>query len=279
MALTLRWLGSTRLNVDGRGLRADLLARPAAEVARDPVAVGNALGHLGDLFRVDGDGSDGRVVFEGDLRSVRDLGSNMEGGRLEVRGDAGAGLGSALAGGSIEVFGSTGAWLGAEMAGGTIRVRGDSGDFAGAALPGSRVGVRGGSILVDGRVGDDAGLAMRRGLIAVGGAAGDGLGRGMVAGSIFGFGPIGRHPGAGMKRGTLALFGLDDPDRPGLLPTFAPSGSFRPPVLAIYLRHLAEAGFQVPPHAFEAGVRRYNGDRVAGGRGEVLVATRPGRGG
>ena len=274
MALTLRWIGSTRLAVDGSGLGPETLAGPAAEVARMTVPVGNARAEVGELFRVEGDGGDGEILFEGDLRSVRDLARGMASGRVVVRGDAGDGLGGGMLGGSIEVWGSAGGWLGAELAGGSIRVRGDAGDFVGSALPGSRVGMREGVILVDGKVGEDVGLAIRRGLIAVGGSAGDGLGRGMVAGSIFAFGPVGRYPGAGMKRGTLALFGLDDPDRPGLLPTFEPSGSFRPHVVGISLRHLRSLGFEVPEEAFSRPLRRYNGDRVSAGRGEILVATR-----
>jgi len=77
-----------------------------------------------------------------------------------------------------------------------------------------------------------------------------------------------------MKRGTLAFFGLDDPDEPGLLPSFEPSGTLRPHVLTIYLRELRALGFPVPEAAFAAPIRRYNGDRVVGGLGEVLVAAR-----
>ena len=243
-----------------------------------PIPVGNGRAEVGELFEVSGDGEDGQVAFEGDLRSVRELAGGMASGRVVVRGDAGDGLGAGMMGGSIEVEGSAGSWLGAEMGGGTIRVGGDSGDFAGAALPGSRVGMRDGLILIDGSAGEDVGLAMRRGLIAIGGRSGDGLGRGMVAGSIFGFGAVGRYPGAGMKRGTLGLFGLEDPDRPGLLPTFESSGSFRPPVVTIYLRRLRSLGFAVPEAAFARPLRRYNGDRVAAGRGEVLVAAPGGSG-
>ena len=103
------------------------------------------------------------------------------------------------------------------------------GNYLGAAYPGSRMGMREGVILVEGSVGDETGLAMRRGLIAIAGAAGDGLGRAMIAGSIFSFDRVGRCVGAGMKRGTLAFYGLPDPTRPDLLPTFAASGRSRLP--------------------------------------------------
>ena len=273
MPLTLRWKGSAGFAVEGDGLRPETLGGPADSARRIEVSAGNGTVELGDLFAIDGDGGDGSLVFEGDLRSVRGLGSGMGAGRIEVRGEAGPAVGSGMTGGTIVVDGSVGPWAGAEMRGGMIRVGGSAGDFAGAALPGSRVGMREGVILVAGDAGADVGLAMRRGVIAVGGRMGDGAGRGMVAGSVFGFGPVGRHPGAGMKRGTLALFGLVDADSSPILPTFEPSGSFRPHVLTLYLRQLAGWGFAVPPGAFAGRVRRYNGDRVAGGKGEILVAS------
>jgi len=278
MPMTLRRQGGGGPIVDGDGLRPETLNGPAADARRLRVPVGNSTAEVGELFEVDGDGGDGHLIFEGDLRSVRGLAAGMASGRVEVRGDAGPALGRGMAGGSIDVEGSAGAWAGAEIRGGMIRVRGRAGDHLGAALPGGRVGMRDGVILVDGDAGADVGLAMRRGLIAVGGRAGDGLGRGMVAGSIFAFGPVGRHPGSGMKRGTLALYGLDDPDAPGLPTGFEPSGTFRPHTLAIYLRRLLDWGFAVPEAAFAATVRRYNGDRVEGGRGEVLVAATAARG-
>ena len=270
MPLTLRPRTTAGPIVDGDGLRPETLAGPADDARRIRLGVGNASAEVGELFEVEGDGGDSSVIFEGDFRKVRGLATGMATGRVEVRGDAGPMLGLGMLGGSIEVRGDVGPWAGAEMRGGLIRVRGSAGDFLGAALPGSRVGMRDGLILVDGGAGEDVGLAMRRGLIAVGGRSGDGLGRGMVAGSIFAFGPVGRHPGSGMKRGTLALFG---PEAPELSPSFEPSGSFRPHFLTIYLRELRDRGFAVPEAAFAAAVARYNGDRIEGGRGEVLACS------
>ncbi|WP_435016492.1 formylmethanofuran dehydrogenase subunit C [Tundrisphaera sp. TA3] len=271
MALRFTWKNAGGPPIDADAIRPEAFAGlDAAGAARVEVGAGNRMAPLGDLARVEGDGADGVLIFEGDLRRVAGLGTGMASGRIEVRGDVGPRLGAGMTGGEIEVTGSAGIWAGAEMAGGSIRIRGDAGDCLGAALPGSRLGMRDGVILVDGDAGEDVGLAMRRGLIAVGGRTGPGLGRSMIAGSIFAFGPIGRAAGAGMKRGTLALFGGDDPDG-GLLPTFAPSGTFCPHTLSIYLRQLAAWGFAVPETASSAGVRRYNGDLVEGGQGEILV--------
>jgi formylmethanofuran dehydrogenase subunit C len=273
MTLTLTWKGPIGRAVDGDDLRPETLSGRPSEVARLRVPAGNSTVELGELFRVEGDGADGHLIFEGDLGPIRGLASGMAAGRVEIKGDAGARLGSGMLGGSIEVEGSAGNWAGAEMRGGLLRIKGNAGDLLGAALPGSRLGMREGVILVEGDAGDDVGLALRRGLIAVGGRLGDGAGRGMVAGSVFGFGPVGRGAGSGMKRGTLALFGVDDPERFEPSPTFEPSGTFRPHFLTLYLRRLRALGFGVPEAAFAAPIRRYNGDRLEGGQGEVLVAS------
>jgi formylmethanofuran dehydrogenase subunit C len=271
MPLTLTWNGPIGRAVDGDDLRPETLGGPSDVVARIGVPAGNSTVELGELFRVEGNGSDGVIILEGDLRPIRGLASRMAAGRLVIRGDVGPRLGSGMAGGSIEVEGSSGAWAGAEMRGGLIRIKGDAGDLLGASLPGSRLGMRGGVILVDGRAGDDVGLAMRRGLIAVKGDLGAGAGRGMVAGSIFGFGAVGRGVARGMKRGTLALFGAEDSPDFELSPTFEPSGTFRPHVLNIYLTKLRGLGFEVPAAAFAGSIRRYNGDRLEAGRGEILL--------
>ena len=99
---------------------------------------------------------------------------------------------------------------------------------------------------------------MRRGLIAVGGAAGEGFGKGMIAGSLFAFGTPGRYAGVGMKRGTIAALG---PDRPEIPPSFAATGRYRFPFLALYLRQLAGVGLPG------------SGRGVVGARWSVTMAT------
>ncbi len=272
MPMTLRWLQATSLAVEAECLRPETMsALSAVEAARLPVWLGNAEAELGDLFRVEGSAEDGRLVLEGNLTHVRRIGQGMGSGSVTIRGDVGSHLGAGMTGGTIDVEGKVGDWAGAEMRGGKIAIRGEAGDGLGGAYPGSRQGMRDGLILVEGDIGHDAGLAMRRGLIAVSGRSGDDLGRAMIAGSIFAFGPLGSRVGAGMRRGTLALFGVPDPSDPGLLPTFAASGRYRPPVLTLYLKRLREWGFPVPDPAFSGAFLRYNGDLIEHGRGEVLV--------
>jgi formylmethanofuran dehydrogenase subunit C len=273
MPWTLRWRSATRLPVEADGLLPTALAAQSPEtLARLPVAVGNTTAEVGDLFSIEGNGEDRTIVFEGDLRTVRGIGRGLGSGTIVVRGDAGAELGAEMTGGTIEVEGPVGDYAGAAMRGGLLRIRGTAGRSLGAAYPGSRLGMREGVILVVGAVGPGAGLSMRRGLIAVSGPSGDDLGRALVAGSIFAFGPVGRRAGAGMKRGTLALFGIGDPREFEPLPTFAPTGRFRPHFLTIYLRRLRQWGFPVPESAFSNTVDRYNGDLVERGQGEILIA-------
>jgi formylmethanofuran dehydrogenase subunit C len=268
MPLTLSLASDGPPGIEAEGLRPDALARLcAADVARLPLWVGNRTSPLAEFFTIDGDPSDGHLIFEGDFRRTSGLGQGMKSGRLTIRGSAGAHVGAGMVGGTIEVEGSVGDWAGAEMRGGLLKISGSAGDSLGSAYPGSRLGMRGGAILVAGDVGCDAGLSMRRGLIAVGGRAGDGLGRAMIAGSVFAFGPVGAHLGAGMKRGTLALFG----PKPELLPTFRSAGRWRPHFMNIYLSWLRDRGAEAPDEAFRGGFEKFSGDLVGRGQGEILV--------
>jgi formylmethanofuran dehydrogenase subunit C len=124
----------------------------------------------------------------------------------------------------------------------------------------------GGELLIDGDAGAEVGVTMRRGLIAVGGRVGDFVGGGMIAGTVVVFGGCGRRPGAGMKRGTLALLG----EAPTLLPTFADAGPYDGLFLELYLRHLRGLGFG-PAAAARPRLRRWCGDRVSLGKGEILT--------
>ena len=265
--LRLRYRGAGTIPVEAECLTPDNLAgKSAAEVAALPVQYGNAPAPLGEFFHVEGDAGDGDVRIEGDCGRVKRIGEGMAGGRITVRGEVGMHLGARMTGGEIHVHGRAGDWAGAEMRGGRIHVRGDVGHLAGAAYRGASVGMRGGVLLIDGNAGHEVGAAMRRGLIAVGGDAGEFAGVALVAGSIFVFGAAGPRPGAGMKRGTLALAG----GMPGLLPSFRYDCDYRPVVLSLYLRQLRAWGFPVPDRAFGGTWRRYSGDLLTLGKGEVL---------
>ncbi|MGH7223849.1 MAG: formylmethanofuran dehydrogenase subunit C, partial [Gemmataceae bacterium] len=89
----------------------------------------------------------------------------------------------------------------------------------------------------------------------------------MIAGSIFLFGPSGGRPGAGMKRGTLAFFDA----APLLLPTFRPACVYRPVFLSLYLRQLRAWGFTVDDRFHGGRWRRWTGDPLSRGKGEILL--------
>jgi formylmethanofuran dehydrogenase subunit C len=265
--LLLKFKSSTTIPVEAECITPDQLAgKSPAEIAALPVQHGNAAVPLGEFFTAHGDANDRDILIDGDCSRVKWLGAGMAGGRITVQGNAGMHLGAEMTGGEIVVHGNAGDWVGAEMRGGRIHVHGDAGHLTGAAYRGSRLGMRGGVILVDGRAGNEIGATMRRGLIAVGGDTGDFPGVGLIAGSIFLFGQPGIRLGAGMKRGTIACFG----GRPQLLPTFRFDCDYRPVFMRLYLRQLRQWGF-APAARAEGGVyRRYSGDLVALGKGEVL---------
>ena len=62
---------------------------------------------------------------------------------------------------------------------------------------------------------------------------------------------------------------------PQLLPTFRYDCLYRPVFLRLYLRQLRAWGFPVPAGYDGAAYRRYSGDLVSLGKGEVLYWQRP----
>ncbi|MBI1916788.1 MAG: formylmethanofuran dehydrogenase subunit C [Planctomycetes bacterium] len=266
--LILNYRASTTIPVEAECITPQNLAgKSPAEVASLPVQHGNTQVPLGEFFDIEGDASDGEVVLEGDCARVKMIGAGMSGGRLTVRGNVGMHLGAEMTGGEIHVHGSAGDWVGAEMRGGQIHVHGDAGHLVGATYRGGAVGMRGGVLLIDGKAGNEIGSGMRRGLIAIGGAVGDFPGVSMIAGSVFLFGPSGVRPGAGMKRGSLVFCA----DPPALLPTFRYDCAYRPVFLSLYLRQLKAWDFPVSDEVLRASWRRYSGDLVALGKGEILA--------
>jgi formylmethanofuran dehydrogenase subunit C len=266
--LHLRYHGTTTIPVEAECVTPDnLTGKSVAEIAALPVQHGNAPAPLGEFFTIEGDSGDGDLVVEGDCGRVKLLGAGMTTGRLTIHGNAGMHLGAEMKGGEIRLHGNAGDWVGAEMKGGRIHVHGDAGHLVGAAYRGGRFGMRGGTILIDGKAGNEIGATMRRGLIVIGGASGDFPGVSMIAGSIFLVGPCGVRPGAGMKRGTLAFFGPPPP----LLHSFRYSCTYRPIFLAVYLRQLKAWGFPLEERYLAGNWRRWCGDLVSLGKGEILT--------
>ncbi len=265
--LVLKFKSTTTIPVEAECVTPDHLAgKSPTEIAALPVQHGNTQLPLGEFFAIEGDATDQEIVLEGDCSRVKWVGAAMTRGRLTIHGDIGMHLGAEMTGGEIQVHGHAGDWVGAEMRGGRIQVHGNAGHLVGAAYRGSRLGMRGGVILVHGNAGNEIGSTMRRGLIALGGESGDFVGVSLIAGTLLIFGQPGIRTGAGMKRGTIAVYA----GRPQLLPTFSYDCLYRPVFLNLYLRQLQVWGFPVRPEYLQGFYRRYSGDLVALGKGEVL---------
>jgi formylmethanofuran dehydrogenase subunit C len=239
-----------------------------AEVEKLAIFEGNVKTALADFFTVSGEASDEIHEWEGDLAGVHWIGAKMTAGKIIVSGHAGRHLGSAMRGGEIHVRGDAGDWAGGEMHGGLIHVRGSAGHLVGAAYRGSARGMTKGTILIGGNAGNEIGHSMRRGLIAVGGNIADLAGMNMLAGTICVFGASGIRHGAGMQRGTIAFLGRQAPP---LLPSFRRACRYRPEILPLISRQLRRLDFAAGGELQGCDCDVYNGDLVAGGRGEILI--------
>jgi formylmethanofuran dehydrogenase subunit C len=267
LRLTLRQKTTVPLEVEG--ITPDAVREKSlAEIEMLEIFEGNVKSRLADFFTVSGDPSDEVQEWSGDLAGVHWIGAKMRSGRVVIEGHGGRHIGSEMRGGEIHVLGDASDWVGGEMHGGLIHVRGTAGHLVGAAYRGSAKGMTKGTILVGGDAGNEIGHSMRRGLIAIGGSIGDLAGLNMLAGSILVFGDSGIRHGAGMKRGTLAFLGKSPPP---LLPTFRRACRYRPEVMSLFYRHLRRLDFAVSDEQVASSYEIYNGDFLAGGRGELLI--------
>jgi formylmethanofuran dehydrogenase subunit C len=265
--LKLTYRNNSLIPLESDWLSPDQLRNKSlSEISTLPILHGNREQSLGDFFQMEGDPLDEILLIEGDCSRIKGLGRKMISGTLTIHGDAGLHLGAEMMGGKIEVFGNVSDWCGAEMRNGIIRIHGNANNNLGAAYRGSIRGMRGGLILVKGNCGHEVGSTMRRGWIVIGGDSGDFLGISMIAGSIFVMGHTGNHPGAGMKRGTIALFGTFD----RLPTTFRYDCDYQPGFLKLYLKHLRQQGFPLSDELESGYFRRYTGDLLTLGKGEIL---------
>jgi formylmethanofuran dehydrogenase subunit C len=267
LRFTLR--AKTTVPLEVEGITPDAVrGKSRAEIEKLEVFEGNVKSRLADFFSVSGDANDEVHEWEGELAGVHWIGAKMQSGRVIIHGKAGRHIGSEMRGGEIHVLGDASDWVGGEMHGGLIHVRGTAGHLVGAAYRGSARGMTRGTILIGGDAGNEIGHSMRRGLIAIGGSIGDLAGINMLAGSIFLFGESGIRHGAGMKRGTIAFLGKTAPP---LLPTFRRACRYHPEILQLIYRNLRRLDFAVSDELRACSYDLYNGDFLAGGRGELLI--------
>ncbi len=243
----------------------NFIGKSASEILKLPVLHGNQPAALGDFFEVKGNGSS-EIILEGDLTRVKNIGTAMTQGKINITGNSGMHLGSHMRGGEIYVEGNVGDWAGAEMAGGKILIRGNAGHGLGGAYRGSRYGMKRGLIMVEGNAGNETGAVMRRGLIVVTGNTGDFAGAFMIAGSIVILGKLGARPGAGMLRGTMVAV-----CEPEILPTFRYACTYEPSFLKLIFREIGRQGVTISEEYQTGRYRRYSGDFNRTGKGEILV--------
>jgi formylmethanofuran dehydrogenase subunit C len=253
--------------LDTEGLTPDRLARlPESAIAHLPVWRGRERLQVGDVFTVRG-GHATTVIVEGGSAHVHGLGAGMTDGTLIIDGDAGHFVAAGMGGGVVEVKGSIGDDGAVGMSGGVFEVVGNCGARVGGARPGASRGMTGGEIVVRGHAGDSVGAFCRRGLLAVAGDVGQAAAHGMIAGSLFVFGRTGRHPAQFNKRGSLVALGeISVPE------TYRYACRYRPPHVRVTLLYLARRyGLAVDARHVGGHYRRYCGDRLTPGKGEILV--------
>jgi len=193
------------------------------------------------------------MVWAGDCTRVKAIGAELCSGSIRIEGNAGMHLGREMSGGRIEVQGDVADLVATGMGGGEIHITGNAGDLVGAAWPGSKQGAR--AILHALYAQSIHGWCDHR---KSGKRKGDHR-RSWLRD---------RH-GAGMRRGTIAA--MDASTQPELLPTFKFSCLHKPVWLSFFLRELKSVGFPVPEDCLDAEYRRYCGDFLTLGKGEVLV--------
>ncbi len=102
--LSLRYRGQTELPVEVEGIVPETvrdLSPPAIEQL--PIQFGNQSVPLAELFQVEGDASDERIEWVGDLAGVHWIGAKMAIGAMRVAGSAGRHAGSRMRGGSLVI--------------------------------------------------------------------------------------------------------------------------------------------------------------------------------
>jgi len=189
------------------------------------VFVGNEEKKLKDVFdiRVDGEAAGPaatEIILVGDCHQVKRVGEYMTDGKIIVDGDVGMHCGDFMNGGTIEILGNAGDWHGREMLDGKIICHGNAGNYCGSGYLGGRTGVRGGEIFVAGNVGDYCAECLFGGVIHVKGDAGIHAGSNMKGGKLLIEGDC-LMPCGDMFAGEATVYGhVTD-----FLPTFKETGT------------------------------------------------------
>lgn len=268
MTLVLTSRGRPEQRLDLSPLVPHLLAdKTAAQIEAIAIQTTRVRVTVGDAFRVQmGDAP--RIRIENACDRLDQIGAGMNGGEIEVIGDAGIEAGRLMNGGRLTIRGNAGHWAASGMKNGAIEITGSAGDRLGGPLAGEVSGMRGGVVIIRGNAGARAGDKLRRGTIIVEGNAGDYAGSRMIAGTLIVRGTIGKLPGYLMNRGTIVLGA-----GASLSPTFADCGVHS----LVAMRLMADF---IKPHSRKAAallsepLRRFAGDMAVSGHGEIFMGNR-----
>jgi len=192
----------------------ELATKSEDEIRSFRVWYGKLEKKLEELFEIEKEGDEKKIVLDGNFSKVKWIGMGMTDGEIIVRGDIGANCGAFMKGGKIIIEGNADDWLGAEMKGGEIVVRGNARNLIGCAYYGNATGMQDGRIVIEGNAGNYIGEKMSGGVIEIRGSAGDFIGTEMKGGEIVIHGDCG-YVGGDMKSGIIKIGGNFD-----ILPTF-----------------------------------------------------------
>ena len=199
----------------------NIVGKSEKEIRKTEIWEGNQRTELGKIFDVNGNPGEKleevKIKIIGDVSKVRRIGQKMDGGTIQIVGDAGMHLGNEMKNGIITVLGNTESWLGSNMRGGMIEVKGNTGDFVGATYRGNNNGMRDGVIKIHGNAGSEVGCWMSGGVIRILRGVGIFPGIHMKGGTIYVRENCLGRAGAQMTGGKIILAGKI----PDILPSFS----------------------------------------------------------
>jgi formylmethanofuran dehydrogenase subunit C len=206
--------GKAKIPVEVDSLTPDkIVGKNEEEIKAVKVWWGNKQEETGSLFDVSVAGEseadkaeEVKIIFEGDLSSVKRVGEGLKAGAIEVESDVGMHCGAMMAGGVIRVKGNADCWAGREMKEGELIIEGNAADYLCASYRGEIVGMTGGNVTVGGDVGKYAGQYMSGGEILIRGNAGLLAGLNMNGGRITIEGDV-LMPGGEMTNGEIIVKG------------------------------------------------------------------------
>lgn len=216
-----------KIPLEAESISCDIFAgKTIEEINKLPVFHGNQKATLKDFFEIKGTKEDSaeniRIIIEGDVSQVKNIGQNMKAGEIVIKGNAGMHTAEYLNGGSVIVEGDVGDFSANEVKKGKVHVKGNAGAYFASALRGSWRGVTGGTIIIDGNVGIESGtfLAGKKTRLHIKGNAATMLGLHLAGGVIIVDGDVEERLAGQMARGKIIVNGKVSE----LLPSFQQDG-------------------------------------------------------